>query len=175
MTVGKHKGKMNLATIYETDKSYISWMRTHTKVESMSEGLLRLRAYAAQRDVRKYNRVARLQTEKEMDKKIETSGPMNRSPVKRRTTKSPDRLVGDSMETGRASSSSPWIQVADPDEQLARWENITEKMMEKNLRKKKTIRNRSQRDMDRVALLVEAAMNAPQRFQKPLNPGTALN
>ena len=37
MSVGKYKFKLTLEEVYETDKSYIMWVRSHGKSESMSD------------------------------------------------------------------------------------------------------------------------------------------
>ena len=80
MAVRKHNGKLDLATIYEINKNDIAWLRTDTKAETMSEGLLRPRTYTAQRDVNMYSRLAGAKAMNETEKLVETSGPISVGP-----------------------------------------------------------------------------------------------
>ena len=116
--------------IYESDKSYITWVRTHATKNS-AEGIMMLKVYTAHRDVAKTNRLAAEKIARQRPTKVEScrqptsywsSGPMMDHGT-RRTKRDYD------METDSAG----WEEVEyEPKEHVLRkWGRVTMKAMDR--------------------------------------------
>ena len=157
MSVGKHKGESS-SSLYEGDTGYVAWaccqgQGKSSGMEGMSEGLRRFKVYILARDVAKTNRVAKQMIEMDREKQTKRDGGSQWSRISENPGTTHSTARRQQMEEGTGD----WMRV-DKVEAIDARQKMVLKKMERQEEKKRIIRHRCQRDLEKTNLIVSAAL-----------------